>query len=79
MILIEDSTHTTYQNDTVEVWTYNMKLKFKLENCRVKRQKECYEVVSLDGQYVASFPANETAFMIKSPETALQITQTTGE
>ena len=79
MILIEDRTHTTYANDTVEVWTYNMKLRFKLDKCRVKRYPECYEVISLDGQHVATFPAGETAFMMKTPETTVQITQTKEE
>lgn len=77
MILIEDRTHTTYPNDTVEVWTYNMKLRFKLDKCRVKRYPEYYEIIALDGQHVATFPANETAFMMKTPETSQQITQTT--
>lgn len=77
MILIEDRTHTKYSNDMVEVWTYNMKLRFKLDKCRVRRYPEYYEVISLDGQHVATFPAGETAFMMKSPETTLQITQTT--
>ena len=77
MILIEDRTHTTYTDDTVEVWTYNMKLRFRLERCRVKRYPEYYEVLALDGQHVATFPAAETAFMMKTPETTKQITQKT--
>lgn len=77
MILIEDRTHTKYPNDTVEVWTYNMKLRFKLDKCRVRKYPEYYEIVALDGQYVATFPIGETAFIIRTPETVLQITQET--
>ena len=79
MILIEDRTHTTYQADTVEVWTYNMKLRFVMDHCRVRKYPEYYEVISLTGEHVATFPANETGFIMKTPETTLQITQTPGE
>ena len=76
MILIEDRTHEKYTTDAVEVWTYNMKLRFVIDRARVKKYPECYEVISLTGEHVATFPANETAFMMKSPETTQQITQT---
>lgn len=75
MILIEDRTHTTYTTDTVEVWTYNMNLKFKIENAHVRRLKDCYEIVSSTGENIAVFPIGETAFMMKSHETSAVITQ----
>lgn len=77
MILIEDRTHTTYSTDTVEVWTYNMNLKFKIENAHVKMYKDHFEIISHTGEHVATFPGNETAFIMKSPETSVSITQTT--
>lgn len=75
MILIEDRTHTTYDTDTVEVWTYNMKLRFRIENAIVKSCKDCYAIISYTGEHLASFPSNETAFIMKTPETNQQITQ----
>lgn len=79
MILIEDRTRTTYDTDAVEVWTYDMKLCFKIENAVVKPGKVHYAIVSCTGEHIASFPSGETAFMMKTPETNRQITQTTGD
>lgn len=76
MILIEDRTKTKYDVETVEVWTYNMKLRFSIENARVKKQSDYYEIISYTGETIATFPANETAFMMKTPETNQQIIQT---
>lgn len=79
MILIEDRTKTKYDVETVEVWTYNMKLRFSIENARVKKYPDHYAIVSYTGEHIASFPSNETAFIMKTPETNQQITQTLGD
>jgi len=76
MILIEDRTHDKYDTDTIEVWTYNMKLKLKIENSTVKTYDDCYMIVSHTGEYIASFPLNETVFIMKTQETTGQIKQT---
>lgn len=76
MILISDTTHTKYSSDTVEVWTYNMSLKFKIEKSKVVEYPTYYEIISMStGEHIATFPKSETAFMQKTPETTKQITQ----
>lgn len=75
MILIEDRTNDKYDTNTVEVWSNSMNLRFKIENSHVESYSDHYDVISYTGEHIATFPSNETVFMMKTPETKTQITQ----
>lgn len=79
MIIIADKTQQTSRADTVEIWTYSMKLKMKIENATVTVSDSYYTITSNSGEFIAAFPKNETAYISKTPETTQQIHQIISE
>lgn len=79
MILLEDrNTGNPNLRTVVEVYTYNMVLRFRFNNCVVQCETDNnrYVITSIDTEETfGAFPMTETAYILKTPETTNLIQQ----